>query len=140
MIRFSLRCGQHHEFEGWFRDNDGFDAQVRSNVLTCPVCGDRDIVKGVMAPAVARAREAAPVDPRKEAMAHMMKMMRAVREHVETNFENVGDRFPEEARKIHYGEAEKHDIYGEASREEVKELVEEGVPIRPLPMVPKLEG
>lgn len=140
MIRFSLRCSHDHEFEGWFRDNESFDAQVERNVLECPVCGDREVVKAVMAPAVSRSREAAPADPRKEAMAHMLKMMRAVREHVEANFENVGDRFPEEARRMHYGEVEKHDIYGEATREEVKDLVEEGVPVQPLPAVPKLES
>ncbi len=140
MIRFSLRCSQDHEFEGWFRDNASFDSQVERQVLECPVCGDHEIVKALMAPAVSRSREAAPADPRKQAMAQMLKMMRAVREHVETNFQNVGDRFPEEARRMHYGEAEKQDIYGEATREEVKELVEEGVPVQPLPMVPKLES
>lgn len=140
MIRFTLRCARHHEFEGWFRDNDGFDAQAAGSALACPVCGDREIEKAVMAPAVSRSREPARMDPQKAAMAHMMKMARAFREHVETTFENVGERFPEEARRMHYGETEKHDIYGEASREEVKELVEEGVPVRPLPMVPKLEG
>jgi hypothetical protein len=144
MIRFSLRCTHDHEFEGWFRDNAGYEAQVERNVLECPVCGDRAIEKAVMAPAVSRARDAAPADPRadqrKAAAAQMLKMMRALREHVEANFENVGDRFPEEARRMHYGEVEKQEIYGEATREEVKDLLDEGVPVRPLPMVPKLES
>jgi hypothetical protein len=151
MIRFALQCSQDHAFEGWFRDGAAFDAQAGDGVITCPVCGDSAVRKAMMAPAVVRsaARSApasAPVPaaptmtPDQVKAAMMVGMLRKMREHVEKNFENVGDRFPEEARRIHYGEAAEREIYGRATPEEAKELHEEGVPVRPLPELPKLDG
>lgn len=155
MIRFTLVCSNEHEFEGWFRGNAAYDEQVAKGVLSCPVCGDSKVRKGMMAPAIARSRgepaatPPAPVeagsapppdDPRRRFLKEMLRALRQVRSHVEENFEHVGERFPEEARKIHYGEAEKREIYGEASREQVEELLEEGVTVRQLPWVPKLDG
>ena len=141
MIRFGLVCRQGHEFEGWFRSGESFESQAQSGDLSCPTCGDSSVQKAVMAPAVARSRaEVLPPDPRRLAMAQMMQMARKVQEHVEKNFDNVGERFPEEARKIHYGDAEHRDIYGKASNNEAQALREEGISISQLPMLPKLDG
>lgn len=140
MICFSLNCSQDHEFEGWFRDSTAFEEQVAHDQLSCPFCNDTKIRKALMAPAVARGREVAVVDEKKAQLAMMAHMMRKVREHVEQNFDNVGPRFAEEARRIHYGETEARDIFGQASLTEAKELVEEGIAVRPLPDVPKLDG
>lgn len=141
MIRFDLVCTRGHEFEGWFRNGESFESQAGSGDLSCPTCGDTSVQKAVMAPAVARSRgEVLPPDPRRLAMAQMMQMARKVQEHVEKNFDNVGERFPEEARKIHYGDAEHRDIYGKASSEEAQALRDEGIGISQLPMLPKLDG
>jgi hypothetical protein len=142
VIRFSLTCGQGHEFEGWFKNGASFDEQAEGGALSCPVCADRDIRKAIMAPAVSRATEppAKTSQQQREVVAKVLQMMRAVQRHVEENFEHVGAQFPEEARKIHYGEAELRDIYGEASRDDVADLLEEGIQIHPLPMLPKLDG
>ena len=153
MICFSLHCGNDHTFEGWFRDGASFDRQAEEGSVACPTCGDSTVRKAMMAPAVVRSAVrvvAAPVatpvavDPAQmpdhAKAAVMMAMLRKMREHVEENFENVGERFPEEARRIHYGEADEREIFGQASLEEAKELVEEGIAIRPLPDLPKLDG
>ena len=152
MIRFTLRCRAGHEFEGWFKGSEGFEQQAADGALTCPVCGDREVGKAIMAPAIARsgsgsadrsggaASADAPDERKREALAKMLQVMRAVRSHVEATFDDVGERFPEEARRMHFGEIEHRDIYGQASRQEVKELLEEGVQIHPLPTVPKLDG
>lgn len=141
MIRFDLVCGQSHGFEGWFRDGRTFDVQAESGDLACPFCGDKAVQKAVMAPAVARSRGgAAPDDARRMAMARMLQMARQVQDHVEKTFDNVGERFPEEARKMHYGDVEHRDIYGKASAEEAKSLRDEGISISQLPTLPKLDG
>jgi hypothetical protein len=138
VIRFTLACGRGHEFEGWFRDNAAFERQAADQQVSCPVCADTTVRKAVMAPAVSRGAEAA--QRAKAKLGAMMQAMRQVREHVETNFENVGPRFAEEARRIHQGEAEKRDIWGQATITEAKELRDEGVPVAPLPDPPKLDG
>jgi hypothetical protein len=150
VIRFTLRCRASHEFEGWFKNNELFEQQAADGALSCPVCGDREVGKAIMAPAIARSGsairsvpgpEGEPAsDPKREPLARMIQLMRAVRTHVEANFDDVGQRFPEEARRMHFGEIEHRDIYGQASRQEVKELLDDGVQIQPLPMVPKLDG
>lgn len=141
MIRFGLICAHGHEFEGWFRNGESYDQQAASGALPCPVCGDTAVQKAVMAPAVARPRaEVLPPDTRRAAMAQMLQMARKVQEHVEKNFDNVGERFPEEARKMHYGDAEHRDIYGKASNEEAQSLRDEGIGISQLPTLPKLDG
>lgn len=135
MIRFALSCGQDHEFEGWFKDGAAFDRQAADHDIICPICGDTDVRKAIMAPAVARKGELTA-----EKAAMLMQLLRQVREHVEKNFDNVGERFAEEARRIHYGEAEARDIFGRATLAEAKELLEEGINVRPLPELPKLDG
>jgi hypothetical protein len=137
MIRYTLTCPAEHEFEGWFRSSSDYDAQSAKGLLECPICGTADVRKGIMAPAVARA-----VDPH-ESAAKMMKMRQfftQVRKQVIENGENVGDQFPDEARAIHYGDAEERQIYGEATLQDAKELVEEGIQILPLPPEDKLDG
>jgi hypothetical protein len=152
MIRFALACGRGHTFEGWFKSNAAFEGQVADDTLECPICADRAVRKAIMAPAVARA-DRGPVaevlpplpvatvpDPQREAFARLMQMMRAVRRHVEDNFEDVGDRFATEARAMHEGTLDPRDIYGQATGEEVRELLDDGVRILPLPPAPKLDG
>ena len=163
MISFNLVCAQGHDFEGWFRSGEAFEDQARGGVLECPVCGSNEVTKGVMAPAIARgvsrgaggaaeagagrdgSTDSAPapvpaptVDPQK--FGQFLQMMRKVREHVERNFENVGDRFASEARAIHAGDAEQRDIYGQATPDDARELSEEGITVLPLPNLPKLDG
>lgn len=149
MIRFALNCGKDHAFEGWFKSGDAFAEQAESGQIACPACGDRGVRKAVMAPAVVRSTaRAEPVPsappaeltPQQAQAAKMIAVLRKVREHVEANFDNVGERFPEEVRRIHHGEAEARDVFGQASVEEAKELIEEGIPIQPLPELPKLDG
>lgn len=133
MIRYALVCKAGHEFEGWFPGIDACDKQLDKGLVECPDCGSKKVKKGLMAPAVASKKDSG--DAKKHAMAfaaHQAKLT-ALREHVEQNFDNVGERFPEEARRIHYGETESRDIYGEATVAEAKELIEEGVELAPLP-------
>jgi hypothetical protein len=131
MIRYALACADGHEFEGWFSDSGDFDAQLASGMLQCPLCGARHVGKQIMAPAVHGAKKKGAADKTKQSM--MMEVMGQVRAHVEANFDYVGGEFPAEARRIHAGEAEERGIYGEASPAEVRGLVEDGVPVAPLP-------
>lgn len=130
MIKYRLLCGGGHEFEGWFRDSADYDRQAGDRLVECPVCGDNAVRKAVMAPAVSR-RPSSPRRP--DAQRDLVEAAKRARAYVEKNFDYVGGRFPEEARRIHYGETEPRRIYGEASGAEVKELAEEGVCVAPLP-------
>jgi hypothetical protein len=135
VIVYNLRCRNAHEFEGWFRDSGAFDDQSKAGKLTCPVCDSRKVEKAIMAPAVSGAKKSAvTADDAKR----MRQFMTGLRKYVQDNADYVGPKFAEEARKIHYGETEHRHIYGEASVEEAKELVEEGVDVAPLP--PDLDG
>ncbi len=145
MIRYALRCANGHEFEGWFSASDDFDAQKADGRLSCPVCESAKVDKQIMAPAVACRRtdlasaRGAEGDAKAFASGHdprIGELMRRIRAHVETHFDYVGDRFAQEARAMHAGEAEARSVYGEATAEEVKALVEEGVPVAPLPPAP----
>ena len=146
MIRFALLCANDHAFEGWFRDGATFERQAVEAVISCPECGDTHVRKALMAPAVRRSGAREPSLPAPAATpphvraATMLALLRKVRAHVEANFENVGERFPEEARRIHYGEAEEREIFGRATPEEAKALHEEGIAVRPLPELPKLDS
>ena len=184
MICFDLVCTQGHRFEGWFRSGQGFEEQAAVGSLSCPVCGDSGVRKGVMAPAVARRRRGrdlpkagdggaegagsgavarspeapepggpAPAErdaPERRVLAdaaadrpglgEALRMLRRVHDYVEKNFDNVGERFPEEARRMHHGESERRAIYGQATAEEAEALKEEGIPVRGLPALPKLDG
>ena len=138
MIHYALSCDNGHDFDGWFAGSADFDKQVESGFLTCPVCNSSKVSKGLMAPQVSTARKqenrkAALVDTaQREAMD---KLRRAVSE-IRANTEDVGERFPDEARKIHYGEAEERGIIGEAKPDQVRDLLEEGIEIMPLPALP----
>lgn len=132
MILFDLRCSAGHDFEAWFRDGTACEEQVRDGEISCPVCGDRNVAKALMAPAVSSRPKLDPAQ-----VAGAMTTLRKVQAHIEQNFDHVGPRFPEEARKIHYGEAEKRNIYGEASTDEAKELRDEGIEVSTIPWLPR---
>jgi hypothetical protein len=140
MIRYGLVCERRHAFESWFRDSAMCDDQLGSGALECPVCGSAKIEKQLMAPAVrnsrevARQRVAAPGDARQK---KLLEAMRQLRRKVEDSAEYVGTRFSEEARRIHYQEADERGIYGEATLEEAKALAEEGIEAHPLPWLPE---
>jgi hypothetical protein len=136
MIRYALVCDIGHEFEGWFGASGDYDEQASRGLLVCPVCASPGVRKQIMAPALSGVRKAEPDNSPSRTHAVMLEAMSRVRRHVETHFDYVGDRFAQEARRIHSGEAEERGIYGEASKSEVKALVADGVPIAPLPPEP----
>ena len=133
MIRYALACKKGHEFEGWFPGIEACDKQLAKGLVECPECGSKKVQKALMAPSVAPKKDSDGAKKRAMAFAETQAKLAALRQHVEQNFENVGERFPEEARRMHYGETDKRDIYGEATIAEAKELVDEGVDVAPLP-------
>ena len=130
MIAYALRCHKGHEFDGWFRDSAAFDDQCRGGHLSCPSCNSVRIEKAIMAPAVSGTKK------RAEAAAQIRQFATGLRKYVQENADYVGPNFAEEARKIHYGETQERHIYGEASAEEARELIEEGLDVAPLPPDP----
>jgi hypothetical protein len=157
VIRYALRCRKDHEFEAWFRSSGDYDEQAGKKRVPCPVCGDTKVEKALMAPAIGRAGKdkgrpkpaPAPAaeasepsaeavqlaaDPRRQAL---IQTMRELRKKITESADYVGDKFAEEARKIHYEEAEPRGIYGEATREDAEALAEEGIEFAPLPPVPE---
>ena len=144
MIRYDLLCNKGHEFDGWFRDSVAYDQQAKRGLVSCTHCGSAKIQKQIMAPNIAaksnKKSEAStkmvsgPIDGRAAAI---MQMMREYRKHVETNSENVGNNFAEEARKIHYNEAEQRGIYGNATPDDAAALIEEGIDVHPIPILPE---
>ena len=162
MIRYALVCEKGHEFESWFQDSAAYDKQVKRGLVTCPQCSSAKVEKAIMAPrlsatakkqhapleAPAQAPVAAPAEPvatpatpAPVAMISPQEQefrskLKELRDHLTKNADNVGAKFPEEARKMHYGEIEHRSIYGVASPEEAKELSEEGVEFHPLPVLP----
>ena len=155
MIVFDLRCRQDHVFEAYFADSATYETQVERGEIACPVCGDGKIAKAPMAPNIAvngkrkgedrRKHETVPAKapdrrrtpPPPAEMAQTIATLRKMRSFIEQNFDHVGKRFPEEARKIHHGEVERRNIYGDATREEVGSLEEEGIEIGEVPWVPR---
>ncbi|HEY1632364.1 MAG TPA: DUF1178 family protein [Rhizomicrobium sp.] len=133
MIVYNLRCKNTHEFEGWFRDSAAFEDQAASRKLVCPVCETRKVEKAIMAPALSAAVGKEKSAPAPEEMRKLRQFMTGLRKHITENADYVGKEFPEEARKIHYGEIEERPIYGEATIEEARDLAEEGVDVAPLP-------
>lgn len=131
MIRYDLRCDNGDEFEAWFGSISDYDKQAEAGLVECPHCGSKHVEKAPMAPAVRTSRKA---EARKE-RAVAMAMAAKVREHIKDNFDYVGDKFADEARKMHAGDTEERAIWGEATPEEAKALEEEGVPASPLPPV-----
>ena len=130
MIRFSLICDAEHKFEGWFRNGDDFDAQKKRGFVACPVCHSAKVDKALMAPAVRPGRAlSAPANDKEAAIA-------ALRAKVEANSDYVGLNFVAEARAMHEGTAPERSIYGEARADEAIKLLEDGVPVAPLPFMP----
>jgi hypothetical protein len=162
MIRYALNCDRGHVFESWFANSAAYDKQAKRALVACPVCGSAKVEKAVMAPSLARidagSQPAAPSNPVppppvaqtpappvsaktpvamvSAAERELRQKLKELRDHVTKNASYVGQRFPEEARKIHYGEAEHRSIYGEASPDEAKALHEEGIEFHPLPVLP----
>ena len=137
MIRFSLTCEHEHEFEAWFRSNDDFDTQRKRGFVECPSCGSREVGKALMAPAVSTGRKQETMalamgEEQRKALAQLKELSRKIRE----NADYVGDKFAEEARKIHFGEADPRGIYGEATPDEARSLAEDGVEFMPVPIFP----
>jgi hypothetical protein len=155
MIRYSLRCERDHSFESWFQNSSAYDAQVKRKLVACPVCGSAKVEKAIMAPQIVskkgRERVApapAPAQPAEVAAPESTPLMLAqerelraklkeLRDHIVKNADNVGERFPSEARKMHYGDIEHRAIYGEASPDEARALIDEGVEVSPLPVLPE---
>ena len=137
MIRYQLVCKKSHSFEGWFRDSSAYDAQAAKGLLVCPTCNSKKIAKAPMAPAVSKKGELAEAAAKAKSV---REFVMNVRKHVEENAEYVGERFPNEARAIHYGDAEERQIYGEATLADARELVEEGIPVAPLPSLPRADS
>jgi hypothetical protein len=161
MIRYTLSCDRGHDFESWFSNSAAYDKQAKRGLVNCPVCGSAKVEKAIMAPRLSRADAADPRPPTpipappvqpapmppipsgKSAVAIMSPRERELRQklkelhdHVTRNANYVGAKFPEEARKMHYGEVEHRSIYGEASPDDAKALHEEGIEFHPLPILP----
>lgn len=145
MIRYDLHCEAGHGFESWFRSSGDYDLQRKKKLVECPVCGSFDVEKKIMAPRLNRtdkggrakpSEEKAPVAMMSPQEAEFRQKLRELRDHVTKNAENVGEKFPEMARKMHNEEIERRSIYGEASPDEVKSLLDDEVDIHPLPILP----
>jgi hypothetical protein len=161
MIRYNLVCAKGHEFESWFANSAAYDKQARRGLLECPHCGSSKVDKALMTPRLARTRKsdvaisappeavatpepaatpapepAAPVAVISPQERELRAKLKELREHLVANAENVGQRFPEEARKMHYGEKKHRSIYGTASPDDAKALHEEGIEFAPLPVLP----
>ena len=130
MIRYKLVCDDGHSFDGWFRDSAAFDQQAARHLVSCPFCASTNVTRGVMAPHVARAAA------REDEADRLRRMIRELREKVVAGTEDVGERFPQEARAIEEGEAERRPIRGRATFEEAKALLEDGIEILPIPELP----
>jgi len=152
MIRYNLRCEQGHVFESWFQSSSVYETQEKRKLVNCPSCGSAKVERDIMAPQIVskKAREtaapapAASTDVTAPASTSLMMAqerelrakLKELRDHIVKNADNVGERFPNEARKMHYGDIEHRPIYGEASPEEARSLIEEGVEVSPLPVLP----
>jgi hypothetical protein len=154
MIRYSLRCERGHAFESWFQSSSAYESQEKRKLVSCPSCGSIKVERGIMAPqivskkgrenpasapaAVASTEVAAPEStPLLMAQERELRAkIKELRDHITKNADNVGERFPNEARKMHYGDIEHRPIYGEASPDEARALIDEGVEVSPLPVLP----
>jgi hypothetical protein len=160
MIHYNLRCEAGHAFESWFQSSSAYETQEKRKLVNCPICGSDKVERAIMAPQIvsktgrdrAEPAPAAPAAPPAAAetatpapastpllMAQERELrakIKELRDHIVRNADNVGERFPNEARKMHYGDIEHRPIYGEASPDEARALVEEGVEVSPLPVLP----
>jgi len=138
VISYSLICENEHKFDAWFGSADAYEAQQQRGIVTCPICDSRSVHKALMAPAVSRSgSEKMALSIGHPQHAQLQAAMRALREKVTSEADYVGDKFAEEARKIHFKDVEPRGIYGEATREEVNGLIEDGVDFMPLPVLPE---
>ena len=155
MIRYSLHCDRGHTFESWFQSSSAYESQEKRKLVNCPVCGSARVERAIMAPQIVskKGRDSqsndapVPVQPT-EVIApgstpllmaqerELRAKLKELRDHIVKNADNVGERFPNEARKMHYGDIEHRPIYGEASPEEARSLIDEGVEVSPLPVLP----
>lgn len=138
MIRYDLRCENNHIFDGWFRSSDGFEKMLASGQVTCAQCGSRRIEKTLMAPSVSKDRPSRPdranlSTPDNSAQAALDKL----RKHIESNSDYVGNKFVDEARAMHEGRSPNRAIHGEAAADDARKLIEDGVPVAPLPFIPR---
>jgi hypothetical protein len=152
MILYQLRCAKDHEFEAWFKDGQTCERQLARKTVECPSCGSRKVAKALMAPRIGASDKKQPVAlpakaPATEGRHPMSVMASAMRRHlqevraqVEANCDYVGDKFADEARKIHYGETDPRGIYGEATDQEHQELIEEGVEVARIPWLPRSDA
>jgi hypothetical protein len=155
VIQYALACDKGHTFESWFQNSAAYDKQAKRKLIECPMCGSAKVEKAIMAPRLARkdkstsiavredmaqtettAPDSSPVAMISPQEHEFRKKLKELRDHLTANADNVGKKFPEEARKMHYGETEHRSIYGEASAEDAKELHEEGIAFHPLPVLP----
>jgi hypothetical protein len=157
MIRYSLRCERGHGFESWFQSSAAYEQQEKRGLVNCPSCGSAKVERAIMAPQIVskKGRESAAPAPGAPAdvaatevatpgstpllMAQERELrakIKELRDHIVKNADNVGERFPNEARKMHYGDIEHRPIYGEASPDEARALIDEGVEVSPLPVLP----
>ena len=159
MIRYALICERGHDFESWFQDSAAYDKQAKRKLIACPLCGSDKVEKAIMAPRLAsssrkrnapaetpvppvvepapeKAQEKTPVAMISPQEQEFRAKLKGLRDHLTKNADNVGPKFPEQARKMHYGEIEHRSIYGVASPEDAKELAEEGIEFHPLPILP----
>ncbi|MDW3222552.1 MAG: DUF1178 family protein [Paracoccaceae bacterium] len=136
MIQFALKCENEHTFDSWFKSASAFDALKASGHLSCAICGSSDVKKAIMAPRVSTATSDTPEKPLQTAMTEQEKALNKMRQHVEKNADYVGPRFADEARSMYLGAAPERAIYGEANAAEAKALIEDGVPVAPLPFLP----
>jgi len=137
MIVFDLICSNEHVFEAWFKDSAAFERQRRKKAIECPMCGDTKVEKALMAPNIATSEQR---ENSAKMAAETLRALSAARSYVEDNCEYVGGEFAEEARKIHHGETDKRDIYGEATKDEADSLREEGVEFGEIPWVPRMDN
>jgi hypothetical protein len=159
MIHYNLRCDRGHAFESWFQSSSAYEQQEKRKLVNCPICGSAKVERDIMAPRIVskksreRAAEPAPVPVAASATStevtspastplmmaperELRAKLRELRDHIVKNADNVGERFPNEARKMHYGDIEHRPIYGEASPDEARALIDEGVEVSPLPVLP----
>jgi len=153
MIRYNLRCERGHAFESWFQSSSAYESQEKRKLVSCPACGSAKVERAIMAPQIVskKGRDAASPAPAASTevaaptstplmMAQERELrtkLKELRDHIVKNADNVGERFPNEARKMHYGDIEHRPIYGEASPEEARSLIDEGVEVSPLPVLPE---
>ena len=137
MIVYDLKCRKGHQFEAWFRDSAAFDAQQAAGDVRCPSCGSKKVEKALMAPNLGRAKQRAAAPQEQPEAKQVRQALHELRRQVEANCDYVGERFPEEARKIHYGEVDPKGIYGESTPEEAKALHDEGVKVQRIPWLPR---